>query len=44
MRNYKPAEAYKAEFQKISKKFLLKTGFSVLAIFILCAAFWMAQK
>lgn len=44
MRKYKPAEAYKAEFQKISKKFLLKVGFSAMCISILCLAFWVAQK
>lgn len=44
MRKYKPAEAYKAEFQKISKKFLLKTAFFILSILVLCITFWVAQK
>jgi hypothetical protein len=44
MRKYKPAEEYKAEFQKISKKFLWKTGATLFGILALCVSFWMAQQ
>lgn len=44
MRKYKPAEAYKAEFQKINRKFLAKIGFSAISIGSLALAFWIGSK
>ena len=44
MRKYKPAEAYKAEFQKINRKFLAKIGFSTISIGILTLVFWVGSK
>lgn len=42
-RYYKPMKAYKAEFQKVNRKFLLKTGFTLLAAILLAGAFWIAK-